>query len=106
MIPVLTQTGSLVLRRGTMDIPGPGGTVIQLEAHSSILKPGTPFYLTERVVTPISIAVQKHFRRTRSSDGTTFAWVGRMTTPGTGPGWSGLKFDFLRNPDGSEAQPD
>ena len=24
MIPVLTQTGSLVLRRGTMDIPGPG----------------------------------------------------------------------------------
>ena len=29
-----------------------------------------------------------------------------MTTPGIGPGWSGLKFDFLRNPDGSEAQPD
>ena len=84
MIPVLTQTGSLVLRRGTMDIPGPGGTVIQLEAHSSILKPGTPFYLTERVVTPISVAVQKHFRRTRSSDGTTFAWVGRMT-PGHRP---------------------
>jgi uncharacterized protein YcbX len=25
MTPVLTQTGSLVLRRGTMDIPGPGG---------------------------------------------------------------------------------
>ena len=80
--------------------------MIQLGAHSSILKPDTPFCLTERVVTPISIAVQKHFRRTRSSDGTTFAWVGRMTTPGTGPGWSGLKFDFLCNPDGSEAQPD
>lgn len=73
MIPVLTQTGSLMLRRGTMDIPGPGGTVIQLEPHSSILEPGTPFYLTERVVTPIGVAVQKHFRRTRSSDGTTFA---------------------------------
>jgi hypothetical protein len=106
MIPVLTQTGSLVLRRGTMDIPGPGGTVIQLEPHSSILEPGTPFYLTERVVTPIGVAVQKYFRRTRSSDGTTFAWVGRMNIPGRGPGWSGLKFDFLRNPDGSEAQPD
>ena len=106
MIPVLTQTGSLVLRRGTMDILGPGGTVIQLEPHSSILEPGTPFYLTERVVTPIGVAAKKYFRRTRSSDGTTFAWVSRMTTPGSGPGWSGLKFDFLRNPDGSEAHPD
>jgi hypothetical protein len=101
MIPVLTQSGSLVLRRGTMDIPGPGGTVIQLQPHSSILEPGTPFYLTERVVTPIGAAVQKYFRRTRASDGTTFAWVGRTTTPGSGPGWSGLKFDFLTNPDTS-----
>lgn len=106
MIPVLTQTGSLVLRRGTMDIPGPGGTVIQLEPHSSILEPGMPFYLTEREVTPVGVEVQKYFRRTRSPDGTTFAWAGRITTPGSGPGWSGLKFDFLRNPDSSEAQPD
>jgi hypothetical protein len=104
MIPVLTQGGSLVLRRGTMDIPGPGGTVVQLRPHSSILEPGAPFYLTERVVSPTGIAVRKYFRRTRATDGTTFAWVGRLTTPGSGPGWSGLKFDFLRNANGSVAE--
>ena len=104
MIPVLTQGGSLVLRRGTMDIPGPGGTVVQLRPHSSILEPGVPFYLTERVVSPTGIAVRKYFRRTRAADGTTFAWVGRRTTPGSGPGWSGLKFDFLRNVNGSAAE--
>jgi hypothetical protein len=71
--------------------------VIKLKPHSSILQPGTPFYLTEREVTPIGVTVRKYFRRTRSPDGTTFAWVGRMTTPGSGLGRSGLKFDFLRD---------
>lgn len=97
MIPVLSPDGSLLLRRGTMDIPGPGGTVLQLQPHSSILTPGTPFYLTDRTVTPVGVAVRKYFRRTRASDGTTVTWTGRTTTPGRGPGWSGLKFDFLRN---------
>jgi len=97
MIPVLSPDGSLLLRRGTMDIPGPGGAVLQLQPHSSILTPGTPFYLTDRVVTPAGVAVRKYFRRTRASDGTTVTWTGRMTTPGRGPGWSGLKFDFLRD---------
>jgi hypothetical protein len=55
---------------------------------------------SERVVTPTGIAVQKYFRRTRAVDGSTFAWVGRVTTPGSGPGWSGLKFDFLRDVSG------
>jgi hypothetical protein len=97
MIPVLSPDGSLLLRRGTMDIPGPGGTVLQLQPHSSILTLGTPFYLTDRIVTPAGVAVRKYFRRTRASDGTTVTWTGRTTTPGRGPGWSGLKFDFLRN---------
>ena len=98
LIPVLTAGDELVLRRGTMDIPGPGGTVVQLEPHSSILTPGTPFYLTERVVAPAGVAVRKYLRRTRDVDGTTYAWTGRLTTPGAGPGWSGLKYDFLRQP--------
>jgi hypothetical protein len=97
MIPVLSQAGSLLLRRGTMDVPGPGGTIIQLQPHSSILQPGTPFYLTERVVTPTGVEVQKYLRRCRWTDGSTLVWMGRRTTPGRGPGWSGLKFDFLRS---------
>ena len=66
MIPVLSQDGSLVLRRGTMDMPGPGGTVVQLQPHSSILQPGTPFYLTERVVTPIGVAVRRNTSAARA----------------------------------------
>jgi hypothetical protein len=41
--------------------------VIKLKPHSSILQPGTPFYLTEREVTPIGVTVRKYFRRTRST---------------------------------------
>jgi len=76
MIPVQTQEDAL-LRRGTVDIPGPTDTVIQLEPHSSILTPGTPFYLTEGIVTPIAVGVQKYLRRTGSADGTMYAWTAR-----------------------------
>jgi hypothetical protein len=97
MIPVLSASGELLLRRGTMDVPGPGGTVVQLKAHSSILQPGAPYYLTERVVTPVGVDVRKYLRRCRWTDGSTLVWMGRKTMPGRGPGWSGLKFDYLRS---------
>ena len=96
MMPVLSSSGELLLRRGTMDVPGPGGTVVQLQAHSSILQPGAPYYLTERVVTEIGVDVRKYLRRCRATDGSTLVWMGRKTLPGRGPGWSGLKFDYLR----------
>lgn len=95
-VPVLTQAGELVLRRGTMDIPGPGGTVIQLTPHAAILQPGTPYYLTDRVVTPIGVEARRYLRRTRWTDGSTLVWMARLSGPGRGPGSSGLKFDFLR----------
>jgi hypothetical protein len=97
MLPVLSQTGALLLRRGTMDVPGPGGTVVQLRAHSSVLQPDKPFYLTERVVTPTGVEVWKAFRRTRWTDGSNLVWLGLQSGPGRGPGWSGLKFDYLRS---------
>jgi hypothetical protein len=98
LMPVLTRTGALLLRRGTMDIPGPGGTVIQLTPHTSILQPDKSFYLTERVVPPTGVVVQKYLRRARWADGSTLVWMARQSGPGFGHGWSGLKFDFLRNP--------
>jgi hypothetical protein len=95
-VPVLSQAGELQLRRGTMDIPGPGGTVIQLVAHAEVLQPGSPFYLTDRVVTPVGVEVQRYFRRARWTDGSTLLWMARQSRPGRGVGSSGLKFDFLR----------
>lgn len=107
-VPVLTQAGELLLRRGTMDIPGPGGSVIQLTPRAEILQPGQPYYLTDRVVTPVGVEVRRYLRRTRWTDGSTLVWMARRSGPGRGPGSSGLRFDFLRaaSPtDGTEPGP-
>jgi hypothetical protein len=98
LVPVLPAMGKAsVFRRGTMDIPGPGGTVTQLAPHAEVLEPGQPFYLTDRVVTPIGVSVQRLMRRTRLADGATVAWLAKHRGPGRGMGASGLKFDYLRD---------
>ena len=95
LVPVLSKTGELLLRRGTMDIPTATG-IVKLVPHGTILEPQHPFYLTERIVTPIGVAVARAMRRTRWTDGSTHVWMGRHTHPGKGPGWSGLRFDFVK----------
>jgi hypothetical protein len=98
LVPVLPAiSAAAVFRRGTMDIPGPGGTVIQLAPHAEVLEPGRPFYLTDRVVTPIGVEVQRRMRRTRLPDGRTLVWMGKRSGPGRGLGSSGLRFDYLRD---------
>jgi hypothetical protein len=70
--------------------------VIQLQPRAEILQPGTSYYLTDRVITPTGIEATRYLRRTRWTDGSTLAWMARQSGPGTGPGSSGLKFDFVR----------
>jgi hypothetical protein len=96
LVPVLSQQGELLLRRGTMDLPDGHGGVVKLVAHGQILEPWHPYYLTERVVTQIGVEVSRGLRRTRWTDGSTYLWMGRQTRPGKGPGWSGLRFDFVQ----------
>jgi len=106
LVPVLPAIGqAAVFRRGTMAIPGPGGTVSQLTAHAELLEPGQPFYLTDRVVTPIGVSAQRMLRRTRLPDGTTVVWLARRSRPGRGLGASGLKFDYLRDGTTSSDRP-
>jgi hypothetical protein len=98
LVPVLRSLGAAaIFRRGTMDVPGPGNTIIQLQPHAELLGPGAPFYLTDRVVTPIGVIAQRRLRRTRMPDGTALTWMARRSGPGRGPAASGLKFDFLRD---------
>ena len=94
-IPVQTPAGELMFRRGTMEIPTASG-LLKLQPHTSILQPGTPYFLTDRVITPAGVTVQQYPRRTRTPDGTTLVWTARRSGPGQGSGWSGLRFDFLR----------
>ncbi len=98
LVPVLPAIGAAsIFRRGTMDLPGPAGTVLQLAAVAELLEPGQPFYLTDRVVTPIGVSAQRYLRRTRRPDGSTVVWLANRSGPGRGLGASGLKFDYLRD---------
>ena len=96
MVPVLSPQGQLLLRRGTMEIPTSAG-LQKLKARAEILEPEHPFFLADRVVPRAGVLVDRYFRRTRSADGSTFVWMARRSGVGKGPGWSGLRFDIVRN---------
>lgn len=96
MVPVRSPQNELFLRRGTMEIATSGGFVF-LKAHALILEPQHPFFVADRVVSRAGVLVDRYFRRTRSADGSTFAWMARRSQQGKGPGWSGLRFDIVRD---------
>jgi hypothetical protein len=96
MVPVQSPQGELLLRRGTMQIPTSGGFV-NLKAHAVLLEPQHPFFVADRTISRAGVLVDRYFRRTRSSDGSTFVWQARRSAQGRGPGWSGLRFDLVRD---------
>ena len=96
MVPVQTAQGALYLRRGTMDVPTTKG-LVKIQARALILEPGHPFFLADHILPRSGIQADRYFRRTRSSDGQTFVWLARKSGSGRGPGWSGLRFDLVRD---------
>jgi hypothetical protein len=104
LVPVQTAQGQLVFRRGILERPE-GSTFVGNVAHASVLEPGVPFYLTDRIITRIGTVANVAFRRSRGVDGSTYLWQARSSQPGSGPGWSGLRFDFLQRFDGTATNP-
>ncbi len=96
MVPVQSPQNELFLRRGTMEIATSSGVVF-LKSRALILEPQHPFFVADRVVSRGGIMVDRYFRRTRSADGSTFVWMARKSQLGRGPGWSGLRFDIVRD---------
>lgn len=96
MVPVQSPQSELFLRRGTMEIATANGFAF-LKAHALILEPQHPFFVADRVVSRAGVLVDRYFRRTRSADGSTFVWMARKSVQGRGPGWSGLRFDIVRD---------
>jgi hypothetical protein len=96
MVPVQTAQGALYLRRGTMTVPTTDG-VLDITARALILEPGQPFFVADHVIPRAGFEADRYFRRTRASDGTTYLWMARITGPGTGMGWSGLRYDAVRD---------
>ncbi|HEY2293158.1 MAG TPA: hypothetical protein VGM86_20850, partial [Thermoanaerobaculia bacterium] len=92
MVPVQSPQGELFLRRGSIE----SSTGIVM-ARAVILEPQHPFLVADRAVPRAGALVDRYFRRTRSADGSTFVWLARKSTQGRGPGWSGLRFDVVRD---------
>jgi hypothetical protein len=96
MVPVRSPQGELFLRRGTMEIPTAAG-FDKIKARARVLEPEHPFFVADRVVSRSGVLVRRYFRYTRSSDGTIFLWSARQSEQGRGTGWSGLRFDLVRD---------
>jgi hypothetical protein len=96
LVPVKAPNGQLFFRRGVIELPTTSG-IVPLPPRTQILTPGTPFFLQDEIVQRGGLEVQRRIRRARWSDGSTFVWMSRIKTMGRGPGWSGLRFDYLRN---------
>lgn len=94
MVPIQASNGALYLRRGIMESATPG---VNLQARAVILDPGQPFFLTDRAVPRSGVKVKRYFRLTRGSDGSYFLWLARKASVGGGSGWSGLRFDVVRD---------
>ena len=96
MVPVQTPQGALYLRRGIMELPTTSG-IVTVTARALLLDPGQPFFVADHIIPRSGILADRYFRRARSSDGNTYLWLARKTSAGTGPGWSGLRFDIVQN---------
>jgi hypothetical protein len=104
LMPVQAPSGALYFRRGVMERETTSGPVA-IPAHASVLEPGVPFFLTDRILTHVGVDAGITFRRSRGTDGSTFVWYARSAAPGAGPGWSGLRFDYLQAFAGGVANP-
>lgn len=96
MVPVETAQGALYLRRGIMEIATSSG-IVPVTARALLLDPGKPFFVADHIIPRSGILADRYFRRARSSDGSTYLWMARRIGSGTGPGWSGLRFDVVQN---------
>lgn len=93
LVPIITKNKQRYFRRGKIgriDINND-----QFTAHAQMLKPGQPLFIRDQIVSRVGTEVTRYFRRVRWNDGSTFVWVARETSPGRGPGWSGLAFDLI-----------
>lgn len=99
MVPVLSNQGAPYLRRGALEVPDPNdpAKVVKLRAHASVLEPDHPFYLVDHAVPRSGASVNRYFRFTRSFYGANYLWQARKTGVGCGSGWSGLRFDLVRD---------
>jgi hypothetical protein len=99
LVRVLSNQRAPYLRRGALQVPDPNDStkLIKLKAHALVLEPDHPFYVVDHAVPRSGVKVDRYFRFTRSFYGANYLWQARRTSVGRGPGWSGLRFDLVRD---------
>jgi hypothetical protein len=86
-LPVAVDGGPLRLRRGRLPTAATGPEGLML-AYSN----QTMFF---EELPREGIHLQRRYRYARGLDGSTYVWIGRLRSAGTGEGRSGLHFDYL-----------
>jgi hypothetical protein len=105
LVPEQTGPGAPpFLRRGVMLRLDPTQTPpapVAVPPHGQILQPAypaaSPLFLADQAVPQAGLQIQRYFRRTRWTDGSTHVWIARQVLPGRGPGASGLAFDLIKS---------
>jgi hypothetical protein len=86
-LPISVDNGPLQLRRGRLPTTtsGPAGLMLAY--------PNQTMFFEE--LPREGIHLQRRYRYARGLDGSTYVWIGRLRSTGTGEGRSGLRFDYL-----------
>jgi hypothetical protein len=86
-LPVSIDNVPLQLRRGRLPIAatGPAGLMLSY--------PNQTMFFEE--LPREGIHLERRYRYARGLDGSTYVWIGRLRSTGTGEGRSGLRFDYL-----------
>ena len=86
-LPVAVDDGPLQLRRGRLPAgaTGPEGLMLAY--------PNQTMFFEE--LPREGIHLERRYRYARGLDGSTYLWIGRLRSTGTGEGRSGLRFDYL-----------
>jgi len=86
-LPVAVDDGPLELRRGRLP------TATTRPEGFMLAYPNQTIFFEE--LPREGIHLQRRYRYARGLDGSTWVWVGRLRSTGTGEGRSGLRFDYL-----------
>jgi hypothetical protein len=86
-LPVAVDDGPLQLRRGRLPAAATGPEGLMLAY------PNQTMFFEE--LPREGIHLERRYRYARGLDGSTYIWIGRLRSTGTGEGRSGLRFDYL-----------
>jgi hypothetical protein len=86
-LPVPIDTGPVRMRRGRMPTAG-SGPMGRMLAYT-----GLTIFLEE--LPREGVHLERRYRAARGTDGSTYLWIGRRRSTGSGEGRSGLRFDYL-----------